>query len=146
MQLLMIDGHGDPNTSKAYADAIATIYPVAYTLRFFSKNDLDRDYVVMPVEALWWSEDMNAFTTARDKSRWDWTLLTLIPDWITREHIDTACQSVVRKVDAPPFKLVASSRWTRVCVCRPCSSAPSTTRRLCWARCTTSSSPRSRCR
>ena len=101
MQFLMIEGHGDPNTSSAYADAIATIYPVAYTLKFFSKNDLDRDYVVMPLEALWWSGDMDAFTTVRDKSRWDWTLLNMVPDWITREHLDTASASVLRKGDAP---------------------------------------------
>jgi hypothetical protein len=54
----MIDGHGDPNTSAAYRDALATVYPVAYGLKFLSKDRLDRDYVVMPLEALWWSTDM----------------------------------------------------------------------------------------
>lgn len=91
MQLLMIDGHGDPNTSTAYAQALTTIYPVAYTLKFLSKNELDRDYPVMPLEALWWSADMDAFTSARDRSRWEWTVMNMVPDWMTPEHFDTAC-------------------------------------------------------
>ncbi|MDJ0348350.1 GyrI-like domain-containing protein [Cryobacterium sp. PH29-G1] len=48
----MIDGHGDPNTSQVYKAALETIYPIAYGLKFFSKSELDRDYTVMPLEAL----------------------------------------------------------------------------------------------
>lgn len=55
IQYLMIDGHGDPNASQAYENALTTIYPVAYQLKFLSKNELDRDYTVMPLEAQWWS-------------------------------------------------------------------------------------------
>lgn len=101
MQFLMIDGHGDPNTSTAYHDALTTIYPVAYKLKFFSKNELGRDYAVMPLEALWWSEDMDSFTTARDKSRWDWTMMNMVPGWITADHVDAARQSIQRKGGAP---------------------------------------------
>lgn len=48
----MVDGHGDPNTSREYADALAALHPGAYKLKFASKDGLDRDYVVMPLEAL----------------------------------------------------------------------------------------------
>jgi hypothetical protein len=72
MQFLLFDGHGDPN-APAFAEALSTVYPVAYKLKFFSKGELDRDYAVMPLEALWWSDDMATFTSGRDKSRWDWT-------------------------------------------------------------------------
>lgn len=64
---LMIDGHGDPNTTPQYAEAIATLYPLAYATKFASKRRLGRDYVVPPLKALWWAEDMDAFTTRRDK-------------------------------------------------------------------------------
>lgn len=101
MQFLMIDGHGDPNTSKAYEEALTTIYPMAYKLKFFNKGELDRDYAVMPLEALWWSDDMDFFTTARDKSRWDWTLMNMVPNWITAEHVEAARQAVERKGGAP---------------------------------------------
>ena len=88
LDYLMIDGQGDPNTAPAYRDALASLFPLAYALKFFSKKSLDRDYGVMPLEALWWSADMATFTTARDKSRWHWTLLIMVPDWITAEHVE----------------------------------------------------------
>lgn len=89
LQYLMIDGRGDPN-SPAFGEAVAALYPVAYRLKFASKQMLDRDYVVMPLEGLWWAADRGAFTTARDKSRWNWTVMTMVPDWITRDMFTTA--------------------------------------------------------
>ena len=86
---LTIDGHGDPGT-QPYADAVSTIFTVAYRLKFMSKKESDQDYVVMPLEALWWSDDMTTFTSDRDKSRWDWTALNLVPDWITDDQFDRA--------------------------------------------------------
>jgi hypothetical protein len=91
----MIDGRGDPNTS-AFAEAIETIYPVAYALKFASKQDLGRDYVVPPLEGLWWADDMDSFTVARDKSRWSWTLMTMVPDWLNH----TAFRGAVDRVAA----------------------------------------------
>ena len=41
MQYLMIDGHGDPNSSEDFKNAIEALYPVAYKLKFASKTDLD---------------------------------------------------------------------------------------------------------
>ena len=89
LRYLMIDGHGDPN-EQAYADAVSTLFPVAYKLKFMSKKELDRDYVVMPLEALWWSDDMTTFTSDRDKSRWDWTAMILVPDWTPADHVERA--------------------------------------------------------
>ena len=94
MQYLMIDGHGDPNTSPAFTEAIETLYPVAYKLKFASKGDLGRDYVVPPLEGLWWADDMDSFTAARDKSRWDWTLMLMVPDWIDRAMVTTVVEQV----------------------------------------------------
>lgn len=87
---LMIDGNGDPNTAPEYADAVSTLFPVAYRLKFTSKNDLERDYVVPPLEALWWAPDMAAFTTRRDKSNWLWTVMIMVPDWIDHTMFEHA--------------------------------------------------------
>ena len=103
LQYLMIDGHGDPNTSTEFSTALETLYPVAYKLKFASKKELGRDYVVPPPEALWWAEGMAAFTTERDKSRWEWTLLLMVPDWITRELFGEVVELVGAK--NPPSKL-----------------------------------------
>ncbi|MET0975481.1 MAG: GyrI-like domain-containing protein [Leifsonia sp.] len=100
MQFLMIDGHGDPNTSEEYRNALATIFPIAYKLKFLSKGELGRDYTVMPLEALWWSEDMDSFTTARDKSQWSWTTMNMIPDWITTDHVEAVRRTMARTAGA----------------------------------------------
>lgn len=91
-QYLMVDGHGDPNTSPAYTDALAALYPVAYRLKFISKRERDRDYVVPPLEGLWWAEDMDTFTVARDKSRWSWTMMLMVPAWLDEADFQTAVQ------------------------------------------------------
>lgn len=87
-QYLMIDGHGDPNTSPEYASALEALYPLAYKLKFLSKRELDRDYVVMPLEGLWWADEMTTFTTARDKSQWDWTMMILQPEWLGPDSLE----------------------------------------------------------
>lgn len=97
LQYLMVDGHGDPNTSPEFTHAVEALYPVAYALKFASKNDLGRDYVVMPLEGLWWADDMDAFTVSRDKSRWDWTLMIMVPDWIERDLFTAARERVRAK-------------------------------------------------
>ena len=97
LQYLMIDGRGDPNTSSAFAAAVTALYPVAYKLKFVSKRDLGRDYVVMPLEGLWWAEDTDLFTTMRDKSRWDWTLMIMVPDWIDQHMFDASVEQAGAK-------------------------------------------------
>lgn len=92
---LMVDGHGDPNTAPAYADALAAIYPVAYRLKFAAKA-AGHDYVVPPLEALWWADDPSAFTSRRDKSRWQWTVMLLVPDWVDDEDVVAALADPVR--------------------------------------------------
>lgn len=101
LQYLMVDGHGDPNTSPAYADALAALYPVAYKLKFASKNRLALDYVVPPLEGLWWAEDMETFTISRDKSRWDWTMMLMVPDWIEASLVEEAIALVGGVAEAP---------------------------------------------
>ena len=91
---LAVDGHGDPNTSADFTGAVAALYPVAYRTKFASKRDLGRDYVVPPLEGLWWADDMASFTSRRDKARWHWTLLLVLPDWIDEALVDAALQQV----------------------------------------------------
>jgi hypothetical protein len=100
LRYLMIDGHGDPN-GGALTEAARALYPLAYGLKFASKRLLDRDYVVMPLEGLWWADDMDAFTASRDKSRWNWTLMIMVPDWIGAELVARAREQAAAKAAAP---------------------------------------------
>lgn len=105
MQYLMVDGHNGP-TSPTYASAIETLYPIAYTLKFMAKLDLDQDYVVPPLEALWWAQDMAAFTTKFDQSQWDWTAMIMVPPWITKTMYNTAVKQVIKKKSPPSIDLL----------------------------------------
>ena len=97
MKFLMIDGHGDPNTAQEYQDAVEALYAVSYKLKFMSKKELQKDYVVPPLEGLWWAEDMETFTTKRDKSTWDWTMMIMQPEWIAQEMIEESVKQVEEK-------------------------------------------------
>ena len=48
LRYLMVDGAGDPNTSPQYRDAISTLYPIAYWVKFAAKASGD-DFGVMPL-------------------------------------------------------------------------------------------------
>lgn len=110
LHYLTVDGHGDPNTASEYADALAALYPVAYAIKFASKLELGRDYVVPPLEALWWASDMDLFTSARDKSRWDWTAMLMVPDWITSEMVDDAIAKTAAKKPSASLDRVRLTR------------------------------------
>jgi len=88
MQFLMIDGMGSPGDSKEYQDALAVLYPIAFKTKFLSKGK-SKDYVVPPLEGLWWAEDMDDFTEG-NRDKWKWTMMIMQPDWISQDMIDEA--------------------------------------------------------
>ena len=96
MQYLMIDGEKGPASSE-FASAIEALYPVAYKLKFMSKLSLKRDYVVPPLEALWWAADMEVFTTKFNQSMWNWTAMIMVPQWITKQMFLEAVEDVQAK-------------------------------------------------
>lgn len=97
MNYLMVDGEGNPNTSKEYSDAVEALFTFSYALKFMvKKGALAIDYGVMPLEGLWWADDMSSFST-KDKSNWKWTMMIMQPDFITREMTITAIKEVTKK-------------------------------------------------
>jgi len=102
-RFLAVDGRGDPNTAPAYREALEALYPFAYATKFASRRVLSRDYVVPPLEGLWWADDVAAFTERRDKTQWCWTMMILVPDWVSDEVLaharETARAKTVRADD-----------------------------------------------
>ena len=96
----MIDGSGDPNGSPAFEAAVGALYAVSFTAKFLVKAEQARDYVVMPLEGLWWMEDMAQFSLDR-KDEWLWTLMILQPDYVTPEVFEQALGQARRKRDNP---------------------------------------------
>jgi len=97
MNYLMVDGVGDPNTEKSYQEAVEALFTLSYTLKFMTKKGpLAMDYGVMPLEGLWWADDMAAFSV-EDKANWKWTLMIMQPDFITPEMVAAATAKVGKK-------------------------------------------------
>ncbi len=85
LRYLMVDGKGDPGSSPLYAQAVQALFSVAYTAKFMVKKGPQAlDYAVMPLEGLWWAEDMSAFAT-NDRAQWQWTMMILQPDFVADE-------------------------------------------------------------
>ncbi|WP_410622427.1 GyrI-like domain-containing protein [Amycolatopsis sp. cmx-8-4] len=91
-RFLAIDGRGNPNTADSYKRAVEALYAVAYTL----KRAAERDFVVGPLEGLWWADDLTAFTV-RAKDSWQWTMLISQPEWIGEDDVEEARETVRRK-------------------------------------------------
>lgn len=97
MDFLMIDGQGEPGVSQAFLDATGALYPLAYTIKFMVKAMPDAtDYVVPPLEGLWWADDMTAFGERR-YDEWKWTLMIMQPPSVTKELFDKAFAQVKAK-------------------------------------------------
>lgn len=97
LNYFMIDGEGDPNTSPAYAAAVEALFTLSYTLKFMiKKGKLAIDYGVMPLEGLWWADDMASFSVD-NKADWKWTMMIMQPEFITRDLVDKAIAEVARK-------------------------------------------------
>jgi hypothetical protein len=97
LTFLMIDGHGDPNVSRAYAEAIQALYAVSYAAKFAIKKAGGADFKVSPLEGLWTAADLSAFRTG-DKSGWDWTAMIRQPDSVTRDLVERfADEAAIRK-------------------------------------------------
>jgi hypothetical protein len=98
MKFLMIDGAGNPNTDPDYQAAVEALYGTAYTLKFNSKKAGGWDYVVMPLEGLWWGtpKDQHSFTE-EDKEKFIWTMMIAQPEFITDAMVEDAVEDVRRK-------------------------------------------------
>ena len=97
MNFLMIDGKGDPSTSQEFKDAIGVLYPLSYTLKFMiKKGGIGVDYGVLPLEGLWWADDMSSFVDDR-REHWQWTLMIMQPQLVTEQMVEEANAQVLKK-------------------------------------------------
>ncbi|GAB2023543.1 GyrI-like domain-containing protein [Pseudolactococcus yaeyamensis] len=100
-QFIMVDGKGNPNTSVAYQQAVELLYALSYAIKMSPKrNDIPAgyfDYVVAPLEGLWWLEnDEKPTDKITDKAQFNWTAMVRQPDFVTAEVFERAL-SVVRQ-------------------------------------------------
>lgn len=110
INFIMVDGEGSP-ASEAYANAVGALYAVAYTLKFALKaKGKTPDFGVMPLEGLWWSDDMDDFVNGR-KDRWKWTAMIAMPDFVTTADVDDAKTAAAKKKDLPSVDQLRFERF-----------------------------------
>ena len=101
MNFLAVRGQGDPNEENgAYKQALELLYAVAYTIKM-SKMDKHNpegyfDYVVPPLEGLWWQEDTHGIDYARKKD-FRWISLIRLPEFVTHDVFDWAIREATEK-------------------------------------------------
>jgi len=101
MNFLMVDGAGNPNTVQAYKDAVEALYAISYALKFMIKRGKAAvDYGVMPLEGLWWADDMTQFSV-KNKDIWKWTAMIMQPEYVTKDLFIKAIEQVKKKKSLP---------------------------------------------
>ena len=95
MNFLMIDGEGDP-ASPQYMAAIEALFGVSYALKFMVKKGKAVDYAVMPLEGLWWVDDMTKFRVER-KDEWKWTSMVMQPKYVSADDVNLSVEQVRKK-------------------------------------------------
>jgi hypothetical protein len=100
MIFLMVDGAGDPNTAVEFQEAVEALFGLSYTLKFMvKKGEQAIDYGVMPLEGLWWMDDMSEFDLDK-KDAWKWTVMIAQPELITPDLVTKATEQVRKKKDS----------------------------------------------
>lgn len=82
LQFILVDGSGYPGTSPEYQEAMQLLYNLSFTLKFMLKKQGIADYSVMPLEGLWWADDMDDFLKG-NKDNWKWTAMIMQPSFVT---------------------------------------------------------------
>ena len=101
MSFLAVRGQGDPNEEGgAYKQAIGMLYAVAFTIKM-SKMDKHKlegyfDYVVPPLEGLWWQDGIQGVDYARKKD-FQWISLIRLPEFVTEEAFEWAIRETTEK-------------------------------------------------
>ena len=94
---LSISGKGDPIATPAYKEAIEALFSVSYAIKFIVKKGSQAiDYGVLPLEGLWWVENMAEFDI-KDKSNWLWKAMIMQPNFIDGDMVTSAVEQVQKK-------------------------------------------------
>ena len=110
MQFAMVDGAGDPNSSKGFQEAIGALYGVAYTAKFAAKKRGIREVMVMPLEGLFWTEGSDVFIPD-DKGQWHWTLMLMEPPAVTRKLFDDSVRELRERKNPPGLSRIRLEKW-----------------------------------
>lgn len=110
MQFLMLDGRGDPQATPGFQASVEALFGLAFSIKFLlKKGPMALDFAVMPLEALWWADDMTQFLA--DRAAWQWTVMIMQPPVVDPALVDEAKGALHARKKASP--LLAEIRLAR---------------------------------
>jgi hypothetical protein len=99
IQFIMGDGAGNPTNNAQFQQISEAMYGLAYNIKFKCKA-LGKDFVVAPLQGLWWADQMDSFSLGR-RDDWLWTLMIAMPEWVTSEMVEESHKEVAGKKELP---------------------------------------------
>jgi hypothetical protein len=90
---LMIDGISMDFGNEDSQNAIQALFGVSYKVKFTLKKEQGLDYGVMPLEGLWWADDLNDFING-NRDKWQWTYMIMQPEFVASDLIQAAMKEV----------------------------------------------------
>jgi len=106
MKFVAIQGKGNPNEPDGdYQKALEVLYGIQYTIKMSKKSTFQIDgyfdFVVAPLEGLWWSEldslVSGAMTDGFDKSKFNWISMIRLPEYVNENVFGWAKAEVEKK-------------------------------------------------
>lgn len=101
MNFIAVRGKGNPNEEGgAYKQSIGLLYGIAFTIKMSKMGDhrIDGyfDYVVPPLEGLWWQEGANGIDYSR-KEDFAWISMIRLPEFVTKNEFAWAVAEASEK-------------------------------------------------
>jgi hypothetical protein len=102
LRYLMFNGFGDPNTNPEFQAGVEALYTAAIALKFMLKKAQGLDYVVPPLEGLWWMLLADFDPDRRDE--WRWTLMIPQPEQVTKDLLAQGVDTAKKKKPLPALE------------------------------------------
>ncbi|GHV93619.1 hypothetical protein AGMMS50268_41220 [Spirochaetia bacterium] len=112
MVFIMIDGQGDPNTSADYANAVQVLYGLSYAIRMNKALTGYFDYVVPPLEGMWWHKDGGVIKDISDKGSFAWTSMIRLPAFVHLDVFEAAKITLSKKKPELDLSAARLERFT----------------------------------
>lgn len=115
MIFFAVEGAGDPNTCLEYKEAMEILYGLSFTVKMSKMNNTQPEgyfeYVVPPLEGLWYQESTNGIDYSR-KDDFHWISMIRQPDFVTEDVFETAKAALLKKKPSLDISKARLMRYT----------------------------------
>ncbi|RSK27591.1 transcriptional regulator [Bacillus sp. HMF5848] len=119
MNFIMVDGTGDPNNNPSFEEAVELLYGLSYSIKMSKTKGLQPpgyfEYVVPPLEGLWWVDE--GVFSFEQRDNWKWTVMIRQPDFVTDSVFLQATKELHKKKPHVPVDRARFDSFTEgLCV------------------------------